>query len=535
MRSGDWITLHVDGVRYFDKPPLPYWLMASVFHAAAPEPFAARLVPALAAVACASLTAWLGVRLGGARVGLIAGLMTAANLGFFLYGRIVKPDTLFILCLFLAWAGFVLAWFGRGRLVLALFWAGLGLAAIAKDVVGALAPLAIAALFFGLVGERRWRDFVPWWGLGVFAVLALPWHLLVERRNPGFFWYTIVDNHLLNFMRQRRFPDEDVTLGALEFLAVTAAAFLPWLLAVPWAVGQAFRDRHGLATERLWALFALWPLVLVAFFTLSPFKLPHYGLPAVPALALLAARTWDASIARAPDAPGPRALLVPIVVLFAAGAVALAAAWAGALPLPDDVLDAVDLASRNRAAQGLGSGPSPFVTWRPVIGTTALLLGGGALALAVAAWRRAGSAGVALALAVVLGFLPLAGRGMADFARLRSVAPLAAGLATRVHPGEVVAHEGPIENAASLLLTLRAPLRIVDGLQSNLAFGATFAEARDVFWDGARLRAAWTGAARCYLVTSRGPEGSVTATLPPERLHLLARNGTRRLYSNLAD
>ena len=110
VRGGDWVTLHLDGVRYFDKPPLFYWLMSTAFWVAGPTPFAARFWSALAAVGCAAVTARLGVFLGGPRLGLLAGLMVATNLGMFLYARIVKPDLPFILCIVLAYAGFAVAW-----------------------------------------------------------------------------------------------------------------------------------------------------------------------------------------------------------------------------------------------------------------------------------------------------------------------------------------------------------------------------------------------------------------------------------------
>ena len=90
--SGDWITLRVDGVRYFDKPPLPYWLMALSFAAAGPSEAAARIWPALSAIGVAAVTGRIGVMLGGPRVGLLAALFVASNLGVFLFGRQVKPD-----------------------------------------------------------------------------------------------------------------------------------------------------------------------------------------------------------------------------------------------------------------------------------------------------------------------------------------------------------------------------------------------------------------------------------------------------------
>jgi 4-amino-4-deoxy-L-arabinose transferase-like glycosyltransferase len=99
---GDWIRLHIDGIPYFDKPPMLYWLMAVSFWMAGPSELSARVWPALAAVGIAAVTARLGVVLGGARLGMLAGLMVVANLGMYLYGRLVKPDVPFILCLVLA-------------------------------------------------------------------------------------------------------------------------------------------------------------------------------------------------------------------------------------------------------------------------------------------------------------------------------------------------------------------------------------------------------------------------------------------------
>ncbi|OLD84396.1 MAG: hypothetical protein AUG55_02655 [Candidatus Rokubacteria bacterium 13_1_20CM_4_70_13] len=303
---GDWITPRVDGVRYFDTPPLLYWLTSGSFAVAGTTPAAARLWPALAAVGVAAVTARLGVMLGGPRVGLLAGLMVATNLGVFLCGRIVEPDLVFVLWLTLAWAGFAIAYRGRGRRGLVLFYAALGLAAITKDIVGALAPLVVVAMFFWLTGERPLTPWVPWWSVLLLAAIALPWYVLVEARNRGFLWYTLVDDHVLRFARQRVFPDEDVPLGSSAFLLVTLLAFLPWALALPWALLRAFRRPWEDAPSRLWLLFALWAVVVVGFFTASPFKLPHHGLPAFPAVALIVARVWDETIDAAPGSARPR-------------------------------------------------------------------------------------------------------------------------------------------------------------------------------------------------------------------------------------
>jgi len=534
--TGDLVTPRAGGVRYFDKPPVLYWLMAVSFGVEGPTPFAARLWSALAAVGVAAVTAHLGVLLGGPRLGLLAGLMVAANLGMFLYGRIVKPDMLFIFWILLAYAGFVVAYQGRGRWGLSLFYASLGLATLSKDLLGALGPLLVIAAFFWLTRERPLAPWIPWWGVALAAGIALPWYLLVEARNHGFLWYTIVDNHVLNFVRQRVFPDEDVPLGSVEFLVVTLLAFLPWTLALPWALRRAFRRPWEDATARLWLLFALWGVLVVGFFTVSPFKLPHYGLAAFPALALLAARAWDETLDGVPGSARPRALTAPLLVLFACATAALWLVWSGVVRVPPEALASLDMATRNQAARGQAGPQPPLGPWLPILLRGALIMSAATVAMAVAVWRRAAALGVGIALATTIAFLPaVAGEGMAQFVRARSVAPLAEALVRRLAPGDVVAHEGPIENGATLLLRVAEPVKIVNGLQSNLAFGATFADAHETFWDSPRLEAAWAGPRRVFLVSGVGPGRSVVRALPPARVHLLAQGGGRRLYSNRAD
>lgn len=535
VAGGDFLTPRLNGVRYLDKPPLLYWLLALPLTLGGPTPGAARIWSALSGAACAGLTAWIGVLLGGPRVGLLAGLIVTANLGVFVYARLVKADALFLLCLTLAWAGFAAAYLGRGgRRGLAVFYAGLGLAVLAKDLLGAVGPLLAVGLFLALTRERPLGPWVPAWGLGLLAAVGLPWYLLVEARNPGFLWYTVVDNHLLNVVRQRVFPDEDVPLTALEFVAVTAAAFLPWAPAVPWALARALRGPRRDARDRLGVLLALWALLVLGFFTLAPFKLPHYGLPVFPALALLVARVWDETITAEPAAPGARTLLAPLVVVFAGAAVVAALVRLGALRPFDRALAAVDVATRNAAARGALPDASAVAVFQPVLAWTAAIFAVAAVGVAVALWLRQAELGVAVAVAAMLAFLPVAGRGMAEFARSRSATPVITTLLAQARPGDLVVHEGPLENTASLLLAWRRPVVVVDGLRSNLAFGATFAEARDTFWDAAELEAAWRRPGRHFLVSTVGPERSVVRRLPPGSVRLLVEAGGRRLYVSAA-
>ena len=533
---GDWAAPRANGVLYVDKPPLLYWLVSASFTVAGVTTLAARLAPALAVVACAAVTARLGVLLGGPRLGLLSGLMAITNLGMFVYGRAAKPETLFVLWLTLAWTGFALAYVGNRRRGLALFYAALGLAALTKGLLSPLGPLLVVAAFFWLTRERPLGPWAPWWGVLLAAAVALPWYVVMEVRSPGVLWYMLVDNSVHRFTRQRLFPGEDVTLGTVEFLVVTLLAFLPWALGLPWALARALQRQWEDATARLWFLVGLWSAAVLVFFILAPFKLPHGALPAFPLFALLVARAWDGAIEGEPGAPSPQALVVPVLCLFALVAGGFVAAWMGVLPLSVDVLSTLDTATRNLTERGQPPPPVPLEAWASTVRSGAAIFALATVAMAVAAWRRSAALGVGVALAATIAFLPtVAADGMAQFARARSARPLAEVLARRVKPGDLVVHEGAIENSASILLVVNGPLRVVNGLPSNLAFGATFPEAHNIFWDPPELEAEWSRPGRHFLISAVSPARSVVRALPRPSVHMIAHAGGRWLYSNLAD
>lgn len=530
---GDWITPHFNGVRYFDKPPFLYWLIAGGFQLVGPSAAAARFWSALAAVGTALVTAWLGIRVGSERLGLIAGLVVVANLELFVFGRLVKPDLVFVFLILAAYASFIVAYQESSRRALLLCYASLGLSVLAKDLLGAVGPLAVIGLFVLVTRtHHRAARWFPWAGLALLALIAFPWYLAMEWLNRGFFWYTVVDNHILNFTRQRVFPDEDVPLTALEFLGVTAIGFFPWSLALPWALARAFRAPWRNPEDRIWLLLGLWGVSVLAFFTLSPFRLVHYALPAFPALALLVAKVWDDALTGSPGAPSPRTLLLPPLVVLAGLALLCFAGWRGQVTLPSGTLSLADLYSRNLEVR---EQEAPFMSYaqlRPFLATMALIFGLGSLGIGVAVWRRLPHFGLGVLLGVMVAFLPVTGEGFTIVAKSRSVRPIAELVARTTGSQDLVVHEGPLEDSGSLVLALGRPVKIVNGLRSNLAFGATFPEGREIFWGSDRLREAWEGPWRVFLVSAEKPERSVVRELPPGTVHVLLTTGGRRLYSN---
>ena len=574
--SGDWLTLRLAGVRYFDKPPLLYWLIAAGFKGFGVSELVARLPAVLGAAAAVAGTTLLGARLLGPGPGILAGAALLSCALFAAFGRYVRPETLFVAAIQWGFTGLLLGLGGSGAARLggwlgspsaaphtaspgpllglggsgvapppgpptetsgrgARFWAvvgcaALGVAALAKDVIGLAGPLAAIALALALAGRLRpIGRWLPAPGLAALLVLGLGWYALASMRNPGFLWYTVVDNHLLNAVQLRRFPDEDVSLSSLEFLLVAGLGALPWTVTAMLEVGQLARRRAWRIAEDIpWVALAVWTVALALVFTLSAFKLPHYGLPAYPAIALLAARWWSRR-----DGRDRRPALWHLAMFALLAAVLGAAALTDGRAFMETIFSATDVYSRKEA---VATQVAPLPAWpalRPLVGRTALVFALGAAALAVtAAWRAGRLAAVAVA-ATMLAVVPSVGQALALVSTARAVSGMAAEIRLGWQPDLVLVHEGPLENSGALELYSGVRPVLVEGRRSVLGIGSTFPEATETFWAADRLRREWLSSRPILLVTTREPDRSLVARMPRGRVHLLASRQGRWLWSNV--
>ena len=532
--SGDLLDLRLNGVRYFDKPPLLYWLIALDFRVLGVSEWVARFPSVLGAALAAAATALLGARILNPAGGALAGAALSSCALFLVFARYVRPETLFVAAIQLGLTGLLLALCEGGKAT-SMRWsifgcAFLGVAALAKDPLGMVAPLAAVMAALALPGQARpLRRWLPPTGVALMLLLGLGWYAWAAFRHPGFLWYTVVDNHLLNAAGLRRFPDEDVPLGMGEFLAVSALGAFPWIVAAAGTVASLVRRRAWRdPDEAPWMALAIWSAGLWALFVVSAFRLPHYALPAYPAVALLAARWWieDSTEGRRP-ALVHLALFAPLAAGLALVAVGDGGAFVGA------VFSATDVYTRKELAGAQASPLPPWSALQPLVARTAFVFGVGAVALAVCAWRRAGWWAGAVVAATMLAVMPSALRALDLVAAGRAVSSLALEVRRYASPETMLAHEGPIENSGALeLYAGRRPI-LVDARRSVLGMGATFADSSPVFWTAEELRDAWLSGRQILLVTPRDPLHSVVATLPRHRVKLLGVENGRWLYASV--
>jgi 4-amino-4-deoxy-L-arabinose transferase-like glycosyltransferase len=366
VASGDWLTPRLNGLKYFEKPPLQYWATAAFFEAFGESDAVSRLWTALAALGGIALVFFSGKKLFGGEAGALGAMVLA---GCPIYVLLAQINTLdMALTFFLSAAIFA---FALERYY--LFWAACALAVLSKGLIGIVLPAGAIGLYvllkrdFSLV--RRMK---PVRGTILFLALSAPWFVAVSAANPEFAHFFFVQEHFQRFTTKMHHRFQPFWY----FAPILAAGIAPWLLLLAPAAGGIFGKRTERFDPRLF--LGLWIAVVFAFFSVSDSKLPSYILPVVPAIALLV----GAAMAAAP----PRRLLAVQALVAAAAGLALAAA-SGALSA--------------RMADPAGE-------YRAWLLAAALWLAAGAGAAAFAGWRGRTAPAVALLAAASFGSASLA-------------------------------------------------------------------------------------------------------------------------------
>jgi len=227
--------------------------------------------------------------------------------------------------------------------------------------------------------------------------------------------------------------------------------------------------------ETPWVALAVWVVGTFAFFTLAPFKLPHYGLPAYPALALLAARWWEERLS---------ARIVPVLHLAAFTVIALGLAWVywGDLrAFMGWIFGATDVYTRKEIAVGQSSPLPPWEDLKRFIGETALIFALGGIGLLAAIKRKARPPGVFVILVTLLAWMPVVGGALSLVSSSRSVRQIVREVTRRAAPADLLIHEGPIENSGALEFYSGARPVILDGRVSGSASARRFQKPRAHF------------------------------------------------------
>ena len=244
VASGDYVTLHVNGIRYLEKAPLPYWLAGLSDKAFGVSEFATRLPGVLAVLLSIALASAWALRAFGRAAGIYAGLFVTTCVGFYLFTRIFIPEVLLSLLIGASLYFFLTAleadrdgawrWYAS--------YASVALAVLAKGLIGLVFVGLSAAGYLLLSGEwRRWKEFRLASGLGLFLLIAAPWHILAGIQNKGFFWFYFINEHFLRFLG-KRYPMDYNKLPAAVYWSSQLVWLFPWSLYLPLVLRHMRRD-----------------------------------------------------------------------------------------------------------------------------------------------------------------------------------------------------------------------------------------------------------------------------------------------------
>jgi 4-amino-4-deoxy-L-arabinose transferase-like glycosyltransferase len=296
LASGDWITPHLNGLVYFEKPPLQYWATAGFFRVLGEGAFTARLWPALCGLGTLVIVGLFARSRGGPLAGLAAVCVLSGSFLFALFGQVATLDMGLAFFLTLALASLMQAEAARtgsrparARRWLLLGWLSLAAAFLTKGLIAFVLPSLALGVY--LLIRRDWRlplrlALLP--GLALVALICAPWMIAAQNAHGEFLEFFIIHEHFARFgsgVHHR-------TGAWWYFLLVLAVGMLPWTAfwrgpaggRAPVSIRTWAADGGPAFDERLF--MRVWVVLVVLFFSVSQSKLPGYVLPVLPWMAV---------------------------------------------------------------------------------------------------------------------------------------------------------------------------------------------------------------------------------------------------------
>ena len=575
LHTGDWVSLHVNGIRYLEKPPLPYWIAAASMRLFGENTFAIHLPLALTVLGLALLGYAWGRRAFSERAGFYAALFTLTSAGVFLFTRIFIPEALLSLLLALSLYAALRALDASTQHPARwayIMWSSLACAVLTKGFVAVVFLFAAVGLFLILTGEwRRWRLLHPFTGLALFLAIAAPWHILAALRNPavpmpansgfpsnaGWAWFYLYNEHVARFLGTR-VPRDYNKLPAALYWTLHIVWLFPWSLFAPAAIAVAWRERDRLRESgwpsfarnsfpaRSVLLLAIFSAIILGFFSLSTNQ-EYYTFPVYLPLLLLTAAAL-AHLEHNPLSPR-RAITVAHASLTVLG-LAIASALAYGLWTSRHLAFVPDIGSL-LAHRGVGdytlsmshffdlTGPS-FAALRLPAALAAIAFAVGPLAAWVLRARRHPVASTATITLTAATFLIAAHIALIRFAPMLSSRDFATTIQHleadhSIAPDSQVLLFGDQAYGSSIPFYLGHHVQLVDGRSTSMLFGSLFPDAPHIFLTSQDLLAQWGQGPRKILFVPLEKRDEVDKLLGPHQILLHETSGKALLTDRPLD
>lgn len=300
VATNDWITTRLNGIKYFEKPPLQTWMNALTFEVFGLGEWQARLWTGLCGLLGIGIAAYAARRVFNARVAFYTALVLGSSFYWAGMGHINTLDMGLSGMMTLSMCGLLLAQRNdanakQQRNWMLVCWAAMALAVLSKGLIGVVLPGAVLVLYTIVARDWGiWKRLHLVKGLLVFFAIATPWFVLVAQRNPEFLEFFFIHEHFQRFTTKIH-----SRVGPwYYFIPLMLLGILPWLgiffQSLFNGASRQASEAHAIdgashGRFKPTVMLLVWSLFIFFFFSISSSKLPSYILPIFPSVALLIA------------------------------------------------------------------------------------------------------------------------------------------------------------------------------------------------------------------------------------------------------
>lgn len=294
LASRNFITPHLNGVEYFEKPALQYWITAFFMYIFGQNEFAVRLFPALCGLGGICLTAYLGKKMFNRQTGFFAAIILASSFLYLIISSINILDMAISFFITLSLVCFYQFSTTLRKKYLYVFYASMALGTLTKGLVAIVLTVGIILCYciitkqFSLILKT-----ISPIGILLFLVICVPWFYLVCRDNPDFFYFFFIHEHFLRYLTKVHHRYEPFYF----FVPCIILGIFPWT----GFLFSSFLDKFSFSPKKLWQnlnltddknkyiYLYLWFFLIFIFYSISDSKLVPYIVPCLMPLAILIA------------------------------------------------------------------------------------------------------------------------------------------------------------------------------------------------------------------------------------------------------
>lgn len=292
----DFLTPYLNGLKYFEKPPLFYWLESIAISLGGLNLWSLRSINVILGLSGCLLTYAVARKLYSRTTGLLAALILATSTLYFVMAHMVSLDlpvtVFFTTAMYLFLLGIqnnkVNSYYILGCASFA------ALAVLTKGLIGLLFPGLVIGLW--IISSSKWRlisQLPIISAIILFLAIAAPWHILISLKHPEFFNFYFIQQHFYRYAT--------TSIGHIQpvwfFIPNLIAGFFPWIAFLPQTFWYNWQVTSNKSINRF---LMIWACSIFIFFSYSKSKLIPYILPIFPALAILTANYIQSCLNKMP-------------------------------------------------------------------------------------------------------------------------------------------------------------------------------------------------------------------------------------------